>query len=119
MRHCSICDSNLAVERLRCMTCGLTYEGRFGVPRLARLTPEQQELAEQIVVAAGNLKEVAGRLEVSYPTLRKRIDSLVLALRSLRAQDETETRALLDQVEAGAMTAEEAARLISEINGGA
>ncbi len=104
---------------MRCSACGLSYEGRFGLPRLARLDPGQQRLAEQILLAAGNLKEVAGTLEVSYPTLRKRLDALILALGELRAADEDRTAALLDGVEAGTRTAEEAARLIKEMNGGA
>jgi hypothetical protein len=76
-------------------------------------------LAEQVLLAAGNLKEVAGVLEVSYPTLRKRIDSLVRALEVLRGQDESRGQRYLESVEAGTMAPEEAARRIKELNGGA
>jgi hypothetical protein len=82
------------------------------------LDAEQQRLAEDIVLAAGNLKEVAGRLGISYPTLRKRVDAVVAALAGLRAADEAATGTMLDAVEGGRMTPEYAARRIRELNGG-
>ena len=87
------------------------------MPRLARLEPEQQMLVEQLVLAAGSLKVVAKVIEVSYPTLRKRLDSLIDALRSLRDEDNALTARLLEAVEAGEMPAETAARLIRELDG--
>lgn len=118
MIHCSNCQSLLETVRMRCPACGLAYEGTFYPPRLARLEPEQQRLAEQIVLAAGNLKEVAGALEVSYPTLRKRLDALIGALHELQAADEAHSRALLEEVAAGRLAPEAAARLIKEMSGG-
>ena len=119
MHDCAICHNTLEAERLRCTACGLAYEGRFALPRLARLEPAEQDLAERVLLAAGNLKEVARSIEVSYPTLRKRLDAVILRLRALREADETRTRVLLDEVAAGTRRAEEAARLIKEMNGGA
>jgi len=85
---------------------------------MARLSAEQLDLAERILLAGGNLKEVAAALEVSYPTLRKRLDALIVALDGLRKADADETERLLAAVEAGRMRAEEAARLIREMKGG-
>lgn len=87
------------------------------MPRLARLEPSQQQLVEQIVLSAGNLKEVASAIEVSYPTLRKRLDALIGALRTLREEDDAQIAKFLTAVEAGEMTAEAAARLIKELHG--
>lgn len=87
------------------------------MPRLARLEPEQQMLVEQLVLAAGSLKEVAKVIEVSYPTLRKRLHSLIDALRVLRDEDNEQTAQLLEAVEVGEMPAETASRLIRELDG--
>ena len=119
MHHCGNCAGELEIERVACPACRLAYEGRFHLPRLARLEAEHQRLAEQVLLAAGNLKEVAGVLEVSYPTLRKRIDAMIRALESLRGQDDSLGRRYLEAVEAGTMAPEEAARRITELNGGA
>lgn len=118
MHQCVNCHSNLSVAKLRCETCELSFAGRFLLPRLARLSPAQQHLAEQLVLAAGNLKQMAAGLEVSYPTLRKRLDELVATLNELRLADEARAAELLDKVEKGGTTPEAAARLIKEMNGG-
>lgn len=62
---------------------------------------------------------VSGEMEISYPTLRKRVDGLIAALSDLRDRDDERTKRLLDGVERGATSAEQAARLIKEMNGGA
>lgn len=118
MHQCLNCHSTLAVAKLHCDTCGITYAGSFSLPRLARLSPAQQQLAEQLVLAAGNLKLMAANLGVSYPTLRKRLDELVAALRELRAADSEQADKYLGAVEAGEMVPETAERLIKELQGG-
>ncbi len=118
MHQCLNCASTLAVTGLRCQSCKLSYQGDFSLPRLARLTPAQQHLAEQLILAAGNLKQVATTLEVSYPTLRKRLDELVAALAALRSADDARAADFLEAVEAGDMMPEAAARLIKELKGG-
>lgn len=117
MQQCLNCQSSLTVAKLRCDTCSVTYAGDFSLPRLARLAPQQQHLAEQLVLAAGNLKLMAATLEISYPTLRKRLDELVDALGALRVQDDMQVSELLKSVETGALKPETAARLIKELNG--
>lgn len=117
MRECAVCRGVLEIERLRCKACGLAYEGRIAQTRLARLKPDEQHLVEQIVLASCNLKEVAQMLQVSYPTLRKRLDGLIRALRALRERDEAAAKELLERVETGTLAAEEAARRIGEMNG--
>jgi hypothetical protein len=118
MHQCLNCESKLVAAKLHCDTCQVTYEGRFSMPRLARLSPVQQHLAEQLVLAAGNLKQMAAGLDVSYPTLRKRLDELVVALHALRSEDDARASELLEAVESGDMRPETAARLIKEMKGG-
>ena len=88
------------------------------MPRLARLDGEHQRLIEQIILAGGNLKDVAASIEISYPTLRKRLDALIASLNRLKAEDEERANTILDDVRAGSMSPEAAARQIKELNGG-
>lgn len=118
MHHCLNCDGELRVERLTCPNCALGYEGEFSLPRLARLPTGLQALAERILLAGGNLKEVALAEGVSYPTLRKRVDGLIEALGELRAADQAAAARLFDEVEAGRVKPEEATRLMKEMSGG-
>lgn len=117
MRKCINCSTDLEITRMRCGGCGLSYEGTFAQPRLARLESANYQLAERIILAAGNLKQVAETLEVSYPTLRKRVDGLIAELGRLQAEDQARGAAILDDVEAGRRSPEEVARLVKEMNG--
>jgi len=85
--------------------------------RLNRLTPENAELAERLILAAGNLTVVATQIGVSHPTARKRVDGLIAELAALRKQDEAEADQILRDVEDGRLNAEQGARLIGEMNG--
>lgn len=85
--------------------------------RLSRLTPENADLAERLILAAGNLTAVAGQLGISHPTARKRVDGLIAELAAMREQDQAQADQMLRDVERGALRPEEAARLIGEMNG--
>ena len=114
MSQCQSCHSTLSVTRLHCEACDISLEGRFGTPRLSRLGPEDQRLVEAFVLSGGNLKSLAEELGLSYPTVRKRIDALIDALRDLKANDEKQAQLWLQEVESGALRAEAAARLMRE-----
>jgi hypothetical protein len=114
MSQCQGCHSAVTVTRVYCAACDLSLEGRFGTPRLSRLSPEDQRLMEAFVLAGGNLKSLAEELGLSYPTVRKRIDTLIEALKELREKDERQAQLWLRDVESGNLRAETAARLMRE-----
>jgi hypothetical protein len=77
---CPVCSGELAVTRLRCGTCGTTIEGEFGVGRFARLTREQMQVLESFLRSRGNLRDMERELQISYPTVRVRVEALIRAL---------------------------------------
>ena len=70
------------MERLRCEKCGTGVDGLYSLPPLASLSQEDQEFVLEFVKASGSLKEMAGILKVSYPTVRNRLDDIISKLRS-------------------------------------
>ena len=119
MQKCPICGSRPHVNKFTCGGCGVEFTGNFHFPRLARLGAAHQRLAEQFLLSGGNFKELGQLQGITYPTLRKQIDSLIDELRALRAQDDLTISGILAQVESGALSAEAAERLIKELNGDA
>ena len=77
---CPVCSGELAVTRLSCGTCGTTIEGEFGVGRFARLTREQSVVLESFLRSRGNLRDMERELQISYPTVRARVEALIRAL---------------------------------------
>ena len=86
---CPSCEQGIAVERLSCSRCCTAVEGHFSLPRLARLTSAEQRFLELFLLASGNLKEVGKRLDLSYPTVRKRLDALVARVAEEVEKDQT------------------------------
>ena len=117
-QQCPSCNTTLQLERLRCPTCQTVVEGQFRWPRLARLSPEDQELIEMLILASGSLKAVAEKLKISYPTIRKRLDALIEHLAATAKADEAFHRQLLRDVAAGKRTPQEATRLLEQDKGG-
>jgi len=112
--ECPICHERLEVTALSCPSCKTRIEGQFAVNEFSALPPEQLEILRLFVKTRGNLKEMERILGVSYPTVRARFETL---LRSLGYEDEhsdvAEERALvLQQLENGEISADEAAELL-------
>jgi hypothetical protein len=78
---CPSCSGKLAVKRLHCEKCGTEVEGLYSLPILASLAQDDQEFILEFVKASGSLKEMAGILKVSYPTVRNRLDDVIVKLK--------------------------------------
>lgn len=115
-RHCG--KGPLRVAAYRCDDCGLTIEGRFEPPALFRLSGEEAQLAELLILHGGNLKALCRDLGISYPTLRKRMNRLVETMRALKEADQRRIDSILNDIEHGRLPAEEGLRLIEELNHG-
>lgn len=74
---CPSCGGRLEVRRLRCEKCETEVEGAYPLPPLASLSPDDQDFVLQFIKASGSLKEMAGLLGVSYPTVRNRLDAII------------------------------------------
>ncbi len=116
MKLCPACQTGLESKQLRCPCCALVLEGNFRFPRLSRLSSAHLALAEEFILASGNLKDLGAKLEISYPTLRRRLDELIADLQQLRAKDAAEIKTILGRMERKDISVEEGTRLIKEIN---
>jgi len=112
---CPYCHGPMTVTGMTCHQCGVRIEAPFPMQRLANLPVEHQRFIEMFVLAGGSLKEIAEQTGVSYPTVRSRLDKVIEALRTEIAKTRRIEGTILDAVDAGKMTAEEAARLIKGI----
>jgi len=120
---CPVCGGTLIVTRLQCPNCNTALEGRFALGRFHQLTPEQLSFAELFLRCEGKLSWVADELGISYPTVRARLDDVIRALgyevRQTTPTEEKQRRAerrkaILDDLAAGKITAEEAAELLKK-----
>ena len=112
---CNYCGGQLRVTRLSCEECDLGYEGNFHSPRLARLSREEQRFIELFVLSSGSLKAVAAAENISYPTVRNRLDQLIERLEETRNQDQQYKHRILDDIEAGRIKPKRGMRMIEAL----
>jgi hypothetical protein len=100
---------DFTVERVRLAGTGVSIEGEFAPPPLARLRIEDQVFIAAFVRAHGSIKDMETMFGVSYPTIKARLNRISGAL-SLVDEDPGPSRAsILDDLEAGRITPEDAA----------
>lgn len=78
---CPICEGPLTISALSCTCCGLELKNDFGMSQFDRLSSEQYTLLISFLKSRGNLKEVQADLKMSFPTVKKRLDELLTALK--------------------------------------
>jgi hypothetical protein len=116
-----ISGGELHVSEVACDASGIAIKGRFEIPRYARLDAEQNKFLETFLRCRGVLNAVERELGISYPTVRARLDSLLQALDLTPVKEESpkksaeKKRAILDQLEKGEITTEEAKARLKEV----
>jgi hypothetical protein len=74
---CPSCSGTLKVTSLGCDACETTVSGKFDLPALAKLSPGDQQFVLDFIRSSGSLKEMAQKLNLSYPTVRNMLDDLI------------------------------------------
>ncbi|HEY64790.1 MAG TPA: DUF2089 domain-containing protein [Caldilineae bacterium] len=116
--QCPLCSGDITVTRLYCPHCDTTIEGHFSVGPFSKLTPEQLEFVEMFVRCEGKLTRMQEELGLSYPTVRSRLHEVIRALGYEPGKEEPvglteeERRRILDDLDQGRITYEEAIRML-------
>jgi len=97
----------MAVSRVACPNCRVTLEGEFEVPPLAQLKPEDQAFVIAFVRHHGSIKKMEELFDISYPTVKNRLNAIAAALdKSFEAP--SPNLYVLEQLSRGEITVEEA-----------
>ena len=107
LTRCPVCDGRFEPVKFQCQSCHVTMEGRFPTSKLALLSSEQHQFVEAFLVARGNIKEVEKELDISYPTVRKRLEEVVQALGHAPQTARRKQSDIIDAVDRGDLTAQE------------
>jgi hypothetical protein len=80
LTRCPVCESALGVTELQCGRCKTTIHGSFQTCRFCRLAPEHLSFVELFLRCEGNLSRVEKELNLSYPTVRNKLQAAIAAL---------------------------------------
>lgn len=80
LSNCPVCKSDLYVEKLHCHYCGSSVEGNFSLSKFNYLEQEKLYFIEVFVKNRGNIKAIEKELNISYPTVKKMLDDVIVGL---------------------------------------
>lgn len=117
LSHCPVCSSDLLVKKLHCSNCDTTIEGNFTLSKFNYLNKEHLYFIEVFIKNRGNIKLVERELNISYPTVKKMLDEVIVNL-GYKVDDTFDEKEdsinVLDQVKEGKLTVEEALLLLKK-----
>ncbi len=111
--RCPFCKGKLEVTGWRCSSCGVEVRGRFSLPPSFELDEQEWEFVKLFLEVRGNLSELAKILGISYPTVRARLDEIRKKL-GLSPQPKTKREEILEMLERGEISVEEALEKLKE-----
>lgn len=79
-KQCPNCGGELKVTRLMCSECRAEYPITEGLSPYDYLNDNQLSFLETFLRCKGNLKSLGETLNISYPTVKKHFDDLLLSL---------------------------------------
>ena len=121
LNQCPVCQSQLSVTRLYCRNCDTTVEGHFhpAASPFGQLSAEQMTFMLNFVRCEGRFNRLEEELNLSYPTLRNRLNEVIRALGYEPGKEEAtprptpdERRQILADLEQGKISAEDAQTLL-------
>ena len=105
----------IVVERVRLADKDVAIEGRFELPQLARLTPEDQVFVVAFVRSHGSIKEMEQVFGVSYPTVKARLTRIAQSLEFVDTNPSPSRTEIFDRLRRGEITAQDAIRELESL----
>jgi hypothetical protein len=105
----------LVVERVRLPEKHISVEGAFTLPELVRLSLEDQVFVTAFLRSHGSIKEMEQVFGVSYPTIKARLNRIAGQLEFVDTNPSPSRAEVLDQLNKGEISADEAVRALEEL----
>ena len=110
---CPSCCSSMVITKAQCPNCSVALNGTFAPCVFCTLSKEHQELLHLFLKCRGNLREIGRSLKLSYPTIRSRLEALLLAL-EIVDKEELSPLSVIKALRGNKMSVDEACNLLSK-----
>lgn len=87
---CPCCNGTLNITSLQCSDCGVELRNTFELSAFDRLDQEQMDFLCSFLKSRGSLKSLQEEMDISYPTAKKRLEELLVALQIGPEESSTE-----------------------------
>ncbi len=116
--RCPVCGDQMYVTRLECGNCHSALEGHFQLGPFQNLSAEQLQFLEVFIRCRGQNKAIQELLNISYPTVIKKLDELIVALGYEPAPDPVEQRRreVLEMLSQNKISAMQAQQMLASLS---
>ena len=113
--RCPICSGPLVITSMHCNTCGTDINGEFEMLEFYALNDSQLEFIRCFLKNRGSITEVEKELDISYPTVRAKLDDALSALAiATEERRQIDKPLILQKFKKGKLTLDEA---VDALNG--
>lgn len=93
---CPCCNNTLNITSLQCPDCGVELRNTFELSTFDRLDADQMNFLLSFLRFRGNLKNLQEEIGISYPTAKKRLEEILIALEITQEGTESTEQEVLD-----------------------
>jgi hypothetical protein len=104
----------VTVERVRVVDSDIAIEGSFSLPPLANLSAEDQVFMMAFIRCHGSIKDMEQMFGISYPTVKNRLNHIAQQLEFVEIMTVSPQEEVIDELERGEITTDEAIRRLSK-----
>lgn len=112
LTRCPVCGGELTISEFKCPNCDVTIRGNFHLDDFAKLSDEQLYFLKIFIKNRGNLSDVQKEIGISYPTAKARLEGVVRAMGFTEEKPNIDTLKILEKIEKGELTPEEAKEIL-------
>jgi hypothetical protein len=106
-------DRPFTIERVAVDDLEIAIEGHFELPPLARLRAEDQVFVAVFVKCHGSIKQMEKQFGISYPTVKGRLNRIGARLGFVDVETCTDRAEVLEQLDRGDITVDQAIESLS------
>lgn len=109
--------ADLVVTEIQSKAKDITIRGQFQLSKFDYLTKEQQYFIEVFIKNQGNIKQIEKELGISYPTVKKNLEEVSLALgyKVEKEKDDDKRIEIFEKIRNGELTIEDAEVLLKKL----
>lgn len=93
---CPACYGKLHISTLACPDCGMELRNTFDLNPFDMLDDEKAAFLQSFLRNRGNLKNVQAEMQMSYPTAKRRLDEILIALGLYEEETDSNEREEMD-----------------------
>lgn len=112
--ECPYCGGAMRPVAMACDRCEVEVRGRFQQTYFQRLSADDMLFLEKYLLAEFSIKALAEESGLGYTAIRSRLDRIIATYRRHWSREE-EKRTILERLEKGEISADEAARAIESL----